>query len=117
MKYLKKFNLFNESNNYIDNLIGFDSDKINKDFNFYHLSPANNIEFIEKNGLLIDRSKQHKFEKGIYLADSIYVAHQYRFLDEDINDYFIIEIPGKMFPKLNICNNKIIDKKYPVRKR
>lgn len=64
----------------------------------YHLCPSNAINDVKINGLQIKYSKQHKFINGIYLADSLYTASNYSFLDENRNDYFIIEIP---FSNLN----------------
>lgn len=61
----------------------------------YHLTGADTIENIKLNGLQIKYSKQHKFERGIYLADSIYTASNYSFLDTNREDYYIIEIPFK----------------------
>lgn len=70
----------------------------------YHLTPSKNIVDVKTNGLKIEYSKQHKFVQGIYLTDDFYTASNYKFLDENHDDYFIIEIPFKnlntefMFP-------------------
>ena len=59
----------------------------------YHLTSSEYIESVKKNGLLIEKSKPHKFGNGIYLTDDFYTAWNYRFLDEWREDYYIIEIP------------------------
>lgn len=66
--------------------------KKNPEF-LYHLTSNKTLNDIKKNGLKTASSKQHKFDKGIYLADSIYTASNYSFLDDDKSDYSIIEIP------------------------
>jgi len=70
---------------------------IDKRFNqnpkfLYHLTGEDTINDIKNNGLQIKYSKQHKFENGIYLADSIYTASNYSFLDVNRENYYIIEI-------------------------
>lgn len=64
----------------------------------YHLTPHDYINDVKKNGLQIKYSKQHKFERGIYLTDDFSVAIQYQYLDEERDNFYIIEIP---FNKLN----------------
>jgi hypothetical protein len=75
-----------------DNVLNTDLSKRQFD-NFYHLIPSTIINDVKENGLQIKYSKQHKFEPGIYLASSLYVAKQYSFLDEYREDYYIVEIP------------------------
>ena len=91
MKDLKQFikttllEFLNE--NWIDN-------RYTKNPNYlYHLTGSDTIENVKLNGLDIEFSKQHKFENGIYLADTIYTASNYSFLDVNRENYYIIEIP------------------------
>lgn len=48
---------------------------------FYHLTDTRNLGNIKSNGLKPKYSQQHKFVNGVYLADSIYTAYNYHFLD------------------------------------
>jgi len=74
--------------------------KFNKNPDYlYHLTGDDTIEEIMLNGLETKYSKQHKFEMGIYLANSIYTASNYSFLDVKRENYYIIETP---FRNLNV---------------
>lgn len=102
MKYLKMFESFKKTEIQEDiiKIIGFgDSNKFFK--NFYHAFPKNILEDVEINGLQIEYSQAHRYEKGIYLTDNIGTAITYEWLTEnDINgEVLIAEIP---FKNLNV---------------
>lgn len=100
MKHLRLFEEFeepyyfgNEEPNSIDDILRGGQDYIVPKY-LYHLTPANNIEDVMKNGLKVETSKQHYFTPGVYLTNSIYVAETYKYLsDEFVENWYIIQIP------------------------
>jgi hypothetical protein len=101
MKHLLTFKLFEGLNNGINSVFPDNFNFYKDPEKLYHLT---NNPSVKTDGLLINKSKSHHFIEGIYLTDSLYVASNYRYLDGEKKDWYIIEIP---FKNLNI------EKMYP----